>query len=213
MKTVGEVLSRVRKEKGLTIEQIAEKTKIRQKFITAIEENAFENLPSSAVAQGFIKNYAEYLGASASYVLALFRRDFVADEAGKIIPRQLAEPLVSKPFWQSPRFGYVSAGLGLIIIVGLYLFFQYFTFWNGPRLAIEQPPVGFVTESDFTEVVGCTEPEAVVRINAQLVALDTQGCFHQGVPLEKGENVFLIVAENSIGRQQVQKVVVIREEG
>lgn len=212
MKTVGEILSQVRKEKELTLDQVARKTKIRPKFIKAIEKDELGQLPSATVAQGFIKNYAEFIGASTTYVLALFRRDFVTDESGRIIPRHLAEPLVKKTFWQSPHFGYFLAGIGLVLLLGVYLFFQYFTFWNGPRLEVDFSGESITTRASFFEVSGCTEPEAVVRINNQLISLDDKGCFRQGVNLTLGENALSVVAENKIGRRQVRGLTVFREE-
>ena len=211
MKTVGEILSSVRKQKQLTIEVVAKKTKIRPHYLQAIESNSFDQLPSVVVAQGFIKNYAEFVGTSASYAQAIFRRDFSEDQSGKIIPRQLAEPLDRIPFWQSPRFGYFLVGFGLLIIVGAYLFFQYFSFWNGPGLELTSPEDGLITEERYVEVAGCTQLDAVVKINEQLVSLDHEGCFRQGVNLIEGENQILVKAENKIGRAQEKILRVVRE--
>ena len=211
MKTAGEILSSARKQKQLTVEAVAKKTKIRPRYLQAIESNLFDQLPSVVVAQGFIKNYAEFIGTSASYAQAIFRRDFSEDQSGKIVPRQLAEPLDRLPFWQSPRFGYFVVGFGLLTIVGVYLFFQYFSFWNGPRLELTSPGDGLITKEKYVEVAGCTQLDAVVKINEQLVSLDYEGCFRQGVNLIGGENQILVKAENKIGRAQEKILKVVRE--
>lgn len=59
---VGEYLKRIREEKKITLEQIAEGTNIRIKFLQAIEENRLDLLPSLSQARGFSRLYAAFLG-------------------------------------------------------------------------------------------------------------------------------------------------------
>lgn len=66
--TVGEYLKRVREEKKITLEQIAEGTNIRIKFLQAIEENRLDLLPSLSQAKGFSRLYAAFLGLDAQRV-------------------------------------------------------------------------------------------------------------------------------------------------
>ncbi|MFW6273476.1 MAG: helix-turn-helix domain-containing protein [Halanaerobium sp.] len=55
---LGTVLKRARQNKGLTIDQIQEKTKIRKKYLEAIEENNFDVLPGTVYLKVFVKGYA-----------------------------------------------------------------------------------------------------------------------------------------------------------
>jgi cytoskeletal protein RodZ len=55
---LGTVLKRARQSKGLTIDQIQEKTKIRKKYLEAIEENNFDVLPGTVYLKVFVKGYA-----------------------------------------------------------------------------------------------------------------------------------------------------------
>lgn len=62
MQGIGAVLKRVRLEKGITLEEIADRTKIRVKFLEAIEEENFDVLPGAIYARGFVTSYIKYLG-------------------------------------------------------------------------------------------------------------------------------------------------------
>lgn len=59
---VGEVLRQARQERNLTLEQAAQETHIRLRYLQAMEAGAFEQLPSPAHARGFLRAYAGYLG-------------------------------------------------------------------------------------------------------------------------------------------------------
>lgn len=58
---IGEKLKNKRLEKGISIEEIQKKTKIRTKYLQAIEENNFDIIPGTVYAKAFIKEYARQL--------------------------------------------------------------------------------------------------------------------------------------------------------
>jgi DnaJ-class molecular chaperone len=58
----GEDLKQIRIELGLTIEQIAEETKIRVNNIHSIEEGQAEQMPPAVFLKGFVKSYLKCLG-------------------------------------------------------------------------------------------------------------------------------------------------------
>ena len=74
MKTVGCILKEARIAKKLTLADVEKVTKIRAKFLDAIEQDAYQLLPSPIYAKGFVKNYGEYLGLESTRVMAFFRR-------------------------------------------------------------------------------------------------------------------------------------------
>src|ERR1051326_7290810 len=91
MVPVGQRLQQERIKKGLSIDEIARATKIRPNFISALEKGNYKKLPSSAYVQGFIKNYAEYLGLPKKEILALFRREFDEREFIGVLPESFAK--------------------------------------------------------------------------------------------------------------------------
>ncbi len=59
---LGTLLKKAREEKGLSLDDIQEETKIRKKYLEAIEENNFEILPGNVYLKVFIKGYAREVG-------------------------------------------------------------------------------------------------------------------------------------------------------
>ncbi|HLV09914.1 MAG TPA: RodZ domain-containing protein [Halanaerobiales bacterium] len=59
---IGEKLKKAREEKEYTLEDVRDSIKIRIRYLKAIEENNFEEIPGKAYIRAFIKSYAEYLG-------------------------------------------------------------------------------------------------------------------------------------------------------
>lgn len=62
LKEIGAYLGQVRQEKSIRVEEIAAKTMIRQRFLEALEEGRFEDLPEPIYVQGFIRRYGDALG-------------------------------------------------------------------------------------------------------------------------------------------------------
>lgn len=58
---IGPILKRVREEKNISLEEIAEATKIRVKYLEAIENEQFDLLPGAVYAKGFVNTYIRYL--------------------------------------------------------------------------------------------------------------------------------------------------------
>ncbi len=62
MESVGEFFRQVRETKGLTVDEVASKTRIRSDFVKALEEGNFAKLPDQVFARGFVRSYARSLG-------------------------------------------------------------------------------------------------------------------------------------------------------
>lgn len=59
--TIGQQLRQAREAQKLTLEQIAGATRMRERYLRALEEDNYEALPSLAQARGFLRAYASYL--------------------------------------------------------------------------------------------------------------------------------------------------------
>lgn len=62
MESVGEFFRQVRETKGLTVDEVASKTRIRTDFVQALEDGNFAKLPDQVFAKGFVRSYARSLG-------------------------------------------------------------------------------------------------------------------------------------------------------
>ncbi len=71
MTTAGRTLRDAREIRGLTLEDIERETRIRAKYLAAIEADDFKAMPSLAQAKGFLRNYALHLGVDPEPLLQL----------------------------------------------------------------------------------------------------------------------------------------------
>lgn len=62
MNEIGEKLKEARKEKGYTLDDLQQITKIQKRYLVAVEEGKLEVLPGSFYARAFIKQYADSVG-------------------------------------------------------------------------------------------------------------------------------------------------------
>lgn len=70
MSTPGEQLRAAREAKNLTLEDVERATRIRAKYLNALECDDHKSLASPVQARGFLKNYAEYLGLNSNDLIA-----------------------------------------------------------------------------------------------------------------------------------------------
>src|SRR3989344_424814 len=83
---VGQKLKEARLKRGLTPADVAKATKIKESFLSSIENGQYENLPSGTYAQGFVRNYIKFLELPMEETLALFRREFNEEKIYKVLP-------------------------------------------------------------------------------------------------------------------------------
>jgi len=70
---IGESLKSTREAKGISLEQAEEDTKIRKKYLQALEEGDYDVIPGRVYAKGFLRNYANYLGLNQEEVMLEYK--------------------------------------------------------------------------------------------------------------------------------------------
>ena len=200
MVRVGQKLYETRIHKSLTLEEIAQATKIRPEFLTAIEKGEYNKLPSPAYAQGFVRNYASFLGLSQKEILALFRREFDEKKAFKVLPDGMTQndfPLTRVRIQQS-FFVIALAGIALLG----YLGFQYRSMFFPPMLVVNSPKQNAQTKDEVI-VSGKTDPNATVLINNEPVLPNTNGEFTKNLTLFPGKTSITLKAKNRFGKETI----------
>ena len=204
MKTVGQILKETRIKKEISFEEIEEKTKIRTKYLKAIENNDYDQIPGGmVVAKGFIKNFGEYLGLSSESLLAAFRRDFGKDQKGQVLPRGIYKPLGKIGFSWTPRTTIITSSFFFICIFILFLGYQFYLFLGPPKLQVITPSDNQIFQESIVEVRGNSDRDAVVYINEKLISVDEQGNFSEEISLSPGGNTILIEAVSRRGRKSI----------
>jgi cytoskeleton protein RodZ len=59
---LGEILQRERRERGFSLSEIAQATKISLTHLKSLESNDFKALPGGAFSKGFLRTYARHIG-------------------------------------------------------------------------------------------------------------------------------------------------------
>ena len=77
---IGNSLREARLRQGLEIPRIEAETKIRGKYLRALEEEQFEVLPGDTYVKGFLRTYADYLGLDGQLYLDEYSSRFAASE-------------------------------------------------------------------------------------------------------------------------------------
>lgn len=183
----------------LELSEVARITKIRIQFLDLLEADDFGKLPNAIVAKGFINNYSKFLGLNSNYVLAVFRRDFVENRQGQIVPRGMVDPVGNNSLW-TPKSTVIALVVLLFTVFLGYLGYQYTILIGPPSLTLTSPVENLSTPDSTVEVLGKTDPEATISVNDKLVALDNGGQFFVRIPLISGDNLLTLIATNKSGK-------------
>lgn len=77
---IGSTLRETRVRRKTTLQQAEDDTKIRVKYIQAMENDDFDLMPSPAYVKGFLRTYSSYLGLDADVMLDEYRSRFEPNE-------------------------------------------------------------------------------------------------------------------------------------
>jgi len=68
----GESLKRFRKERGISLEAIAERTKISKRYLQAIENEDRENFPEAVYLKGYLRQYCHEIGVDSEQAVHFY---------------------------------------------------------------------------------------------------------------------------------------------
>ena len=136
---IGMALKSAREFRGMTTQDVADATRIRQSYVEALEDLRFEDLPSRPFTIGYVRAYAGLLGLDAEAAVARFKTDAPDDGA------ELRAP-VGVRRERDPRLALIFAG-GLLVVGAILL-------WNVAQRAIakDEPPPQVAPAATQTQV-------------------------------------------------------------
>ncbi len=85
MSELGARLRQAREGQGISLAQAAIDTRILPQSLAALEEGAYQRLPSDVATRGFIRNYAQYLSLSGDEMIELYRRERGATDKIRVV--------------------------------------------------------------------------------------------------------------------------------
>lgn len=191
-------LKESREAKKIPITEVARRTRISQKYLLALEECRFQDIPFGATYQKhFVKSYTEALGLPSGP----FLEQFIAEETP--LAREPLGPTArqgGRPLYNLPVFLRSLVTVASVAALLGYLGYQINVRLKPPALSISSPANGFIAKEQALLVRGATERETLVTINGQDIAADAEGNFHAQIFLSPGINTIAIAARRKHGK-------------
>lgn len=211
MRTVGQILQETREAKFYTLEDVEKAIKIRKEILIALEADEYQKLPPPTFVQGFIKNYAKFLGLDREKLLAIYRREFSEKKNKPYVMDAFANPVTESKLKITPgRVLGIVVGI-VVLSFFIYLWFQFHQLIGPPALVLNSPQDQQTTDSTVITVEGKTDPETKILINRQDVSVDKNGGFKADVTLSSEVNKITIDAVSKFGQKtQTERVVYLK---
>jgi cytoskeletal protein RodZ len=198
----GERLRQARSFLNLSLEEASNKTKIKQEYLLAIENENYDLLPSGLYAKNFIKTYSLFLKLDPKEILKKspfnqFKQTFKEDNpfSKKI--------LAAKNFLVFPKIARNILLILIILACFLYLSIYLFKSREAPSLIIFEPTNNISVEEQALKISGQTDIKAEVKINGVLVNKDEQGFFSIDINLRKGINRIIIESSKKNSKKNI----------
>ena len=203
--TLPQRLIEAREHKGVDLLRAERDTKIRAKYLAALEQGNYAALPGAVYTKGFLRNYALYLGLDPEDVTRQWKRErgdlSIPAEPVLTVPKPLAAP--RQAFTFSPV---VIVAVLLTVLIGLfavYIGVQLIRYAKPPTLEVTTPAQAVIdVAEDATSytIRGTSIANATVTIIAPgrdqpyQVSADATGRWSVDVDLRRGRNEFDVKA-------------------
>ncbi len=199
-----ERLFAARERKGVDLYRAERDTKIRARYLAALERGDYKELPGAVYTKGFLRNYALYLGLDPEEVLLEWRHERGdAREVAPLlaVPQPLAAPRAGLNF--SP--GVIVAALmtvGVVVFIA-YVGMQLLRYNKPPTIAVTNPSTALLTVDESTTsyvLRGRSTAGATISVTTPgrdqpyRVSADADGAWSAEVELRRGRNQFEVNA-------------------
>lgn len=157
----GQRLKKAREVRGLTVDQVARELHLSQRFVTAMEADAYKDLPEPAFVRGYMRRYAQLVKLSPDDIAGKFDQCYAADNETPPVDARPSNPIqllgsITRPRFRLRRVMYWgSAAFIAVMLLGVL--------WKGlsshqkPSPVAEEPAAPAAT----VPVVPVPAPEAV----------------------------------------------------
>jgi cytoskeletal protein RodZ len=208
--TLGERLKTARLEQSLSLEEVEESTKIKLRYLEALENDDYTGLPTSTYVKCFIRTYGRILGLPVSELLTQYRHtgEFISSKNAQ---KASTDSNLRKPIFVLTPARIASFVIGLLILgFGSYLWYEVSGFTASPEIVLDSPRTSKTEVAASSIIVeGRTDPGATLTLNQQYLGTDTEGKFKEEVWLKDGANVLEFASKNKLGRESTKTITVI----
>jgi cytoskeletal protein RodZ len=150
---IGDSLREARIRKGLNLKEAEDATKIRSKYLQALEDDDFEVIPGPTFVKGFLRTYAEFLGLEADLLIDEYRSRFEPNQEVHYQPRKPIRDRDRRPRRQS---NLVLVGVIAVALLALL----YWAGWGRGDSSTTLPPEAVESDNSTTSLVESVETTA-----------------------------------------------------
>ena len=135
MPSLGARLRLEREQRGISLDQISRSTKIGTRFLRALEQDHFEQLPGGIFNKGFIRAYARFLGLNEEEAVADYLAATTPGEPSPQVPGISAPPQLESARASSLPWGTFA----LFLLVVALSFAIWGSYKREPGTPVKQP--------------------------------------------------------------------------
>lgn len=211
--SIGDRLKRARMRKKISVTEAEEATKIRAKFIMALESDSWDLIPSEVYGRGYLENYAMFLKLPVDQIMKQYEKErthyarHCQDAKAEFAPKS---NLQLPKFYITPKLLFSACAVaGVMVIMGMVTH-QLRVFASAPFLEITNSRVGveYAASGHTFVVTGKTWREATVAVNGAPVTVSEVGDFSYPVEVQKGINAVVVEASAANGKKSTETLSV-----
>lgn len=188
MGSFGERLQREREMRGITLEEIADSTKIGTRSLRALEAEDFDKLPGGIFNKGFVRAYARYLGIDEEQAVT----DFLAAAGESEQPLPNPNPTEKVAVYRSSNRGWAAVLALVVLAAGGYAAwrlnlgpFATHAAQQSPPPAV-QPPAAEPPQTGSADAAGAAGQPAGDSASASPASADRSGMTGSGAAPAEG---------------------------
>jgi cytoskeleton protein RodZ len=173
---IGQLLRQAREEKQLSLADVERETKIRVRYLEALETENFGLLPGTVYMFGFVRSYASFLGLDAEEVISRLKKEYQSEQEVQV---------ETKPVRNTVSYNSRTRNIGklfkfLAVVLGICLILGYFYSYFLNRAPVDSPtdPAPVSDQLPVEPVVPETEEqieEVIQGIELEIAVVDQPG--------------------------------------
>jgi hypothetical protein len=194
--SVGHTLKRRRISRHLSLQEVELATRIRGKYLVAIEADDYLTLPHDIYSRGFVHSYGDYLGLDGAAIAGAY----VAERGQQELQLRRAGSLSRPRFVLTPRLLTAVGSSLAAIVIATYLVWQFSALTAPPNLTVTNPTHDQVLYGSLINVSGHVDDGADVFVNSSPILVDGNGNFTDAIALQDGVNNINVSATSALGK-------------
>lgn len=189
--TTAEALVRGRESFGLSVAEVAHRTQINSRFILALEQGRYKELPGPVYIRKYVGELCKVYELPFERLEKTLNQEITLTQPKEV---RLSPKPAHNPLWIPRLFRWGAVGV-LLAVIGAYFTWQVVRLVTPPPLEVVEPSQDIVLDQSVVVVKGHTLAGVQVAINGEVADVDSQGSFEEQVALRPGLNRIEVTAQ------------------